>query len=194
MRYLFLFLLFSTTSVFALRIDPSTSSFEQREKKYIDTFDFSGSYEKLENIDIDARRKKRVELLLTGEYPALESINYEGSFGSLSGKLLGSFPELSKVVFACSSATMDLDLSGEWKQDCEINIASPKGEIVLTLPKNVGIIVHAKRQPLGTILVEGLQKKGMGWMNKTYINSEYGENPITLTLNLVVTEGKIVLR
>lgn len=194
MRCFLLFVFFSTVSLWAVHIDPSTSSYELKQKKYVDTFDFAGEYEKLKNIDIDARKKKRVELLLTGKYPALESINYEGGFGSLTGKLSGFFPALSKVVFACSSASMDLDLTGEWKQDCEINITSPKGEIALTLPKDVGVIVHAKKKLLGKIQAEGLQKKGRGLMHKTYVNQEYGKNPVTLTLNLAVTEGSIILR
>src|SRR5687768_7027847 len=102
-------ILFFVPTLPAEHIDPSVSSFELRERKYrVDVFDFTGEYTLLENIDIDGRRKKRVEMFLTGAYPLLEKVNYEGSFGSVIGKLTGSFPKLAIVNFLCSSAAMQL--------------------------------------------------------------------------------------
>ncbi|NGX53309.1 MAG: hypothetical protein K1000chlam4_00017 [Chlamydiae bacterium] len=193
MRWIFFTLLFCIPTLHAERIDPTLSSFEQREKKHVDLFDFSGEYENLEDIDIDARRKKRVEVLLTGTYPVLESINYEGNFGSLTGKLSGSFPKLSLVNFLCKSAIMKLDLTGKWEHDCELNIRATAGDILLTIPTDVGVIIHTKRLPIGKVIVNDLTKKGLGWTKKTFINELYEESPVTLTLNLEVSKGRIII-
>lgn len=200
-RYSLLFLMFfSFVAVFhqlyAEKIDPSTNSFEVREHKYkVDVFDFAGDYPNLENIDIDARRKKRVEMVLTGNYPLLEKINYEGSFGSLIGKLTGSFPALSAVNFMCSSAAMQLDLCGEWQKNCEILIRGSTGNIVVTLPKDIGVAVYTKTGTTGKVVNNnGFRKKGWGWMNKTYVNELYGnEEAIQLTVVIEVTKAKIIL-
>jgi len=156
----------------AEKVDPSASSYELREKSKFrtDVFDFSGAYPNLENIDIDARRKKRVEMLLTGDYPLLEKVNYEGSFGNMIGKFTGSFPKLTLVNFLSSSAAMEIDLTGEWKQSCEINVRGSTGNISLTLPKDVGVIVHTKTGTSGKVVNNGLTKKGWGWTNKTFVN------------------------
>lgn len=197
-RHLFLLwmILTSFPFVYADKIDPSISSYEVKERvKYrVDVFDFEGDYPNLENIDIDARRKKRVELLLPGEYPLLEKINYEGTFGSLIGKLTGSFPKLSTVNFLCSSAAMQLDLTGKWCQDCEINIRGTTGNIVITLPKENGVIVHTKTSSTGKVVNNGLRKKGWGWLNKTFMNEQHGnDKDIQLVVNIEVTKAKIIL-
>lgn len=193
MKYLIAFLLL-TMPCFALRIDPSSSSFELREKKRVDLFDFSGPFPQLENIDIDARRKKRVEMLLTGDYPLLQSVNYEGGFGSLMGKLTGHFPQLGLINVACHSAAMHLDLQGDWERDCEINIRGTTSEIVLKLPQDVSLVVNTRKSPTGKILCsEELSKKGWwGWLKKTY-TKEVPDSEVTLTLNIEVTKGQIVL-
>lgn len=81
------------------KIDPNMSHYEMRQKKQyrVDQFNFSEVYPQLENIDIDGRRLKEVVLDLSGEFPILKSVNFEGSFGNLSGKLTGSFPLLKTV-------------------------------------------------------------------------------------------------
>ncbi len=192
--FFFSWIFLLTASLHAERIDPATTSFEQREQKYrIDVYDFSGEYSQLENIDIDARRKKRVEMLLTGEYPLLEKVHYEGSFGSLIGKITGSFPKLSLLNFLCSSAAMQLDLNGKWKQSCEINIQGTTGNIALTLPKDIGVIIHTKTGPTGKVFNNDLQKQGWGWVNKTFVNELYGQSEIQLTINVEVTKAKIIL-
>lgn len=193
MRSLFCTILFLLPALYAAPIDPSLSSFELRERKHVDVYDFDGEYEKLENIDIDARRKQRVEVLLTGIFPTLKTVDYQGTFGNLIGKLSGNFPHLSTVNFLCKSAMMQFDFSGKWQKNCEITIRGTTGDIVLTLPKDVGIIVNTKKMPTGKVVVNDLKKKGMGWMAKTYVNEQLETSPVTLTFNVEVTTGRIVI-
>lgn len=161
----------------------------------VDVFDFSGGYPNLENIDIDAKRKKRVELTLTGDYPILETINYDGSFGLLTGKLTGNFPKLKLVNFLCTSCAINLDLTSEWKQSCEIKVKGAKENVILKLPESVGLIVHTKTGARGKVIPkEGLKKKGwIGVFNKTYSNPLAETSEVVLTITIETSDGNIIL-
>jgi hypothetical protein len=196
MKTLLLFFLLSTTSLLAVPIDRSTGSYRLRQvNKRVDRFDFSGEFLNLENIDIDARKKKCVEVDLSGEYPLLTSINYEGSFGHLKGDLTGSFPCLASINILCTSCRMNLDLNSSWKGNCQINIRGQKEDIVLKLPEGVGLIIHTKTSPSGKVIAkDGLKKRG--WFKiwkKTYRNELVETVPIVLTFDIETTDGNIIL-
>ncbi|MFC2049261.1 hypothetical protein ACFLR2_01135 [Chlamydiota bacterium] len=199
MLRLFLILALLTSPLFAARFSADTSarSFESKEprKQRVDVYDFDGEYPELENISINAKRKKNVELHLTGDYPVLELVNYEGSFGVLSGELTGKFPQLACVNFLCSSCAMNLDLSADWSRSCEINIRGADGDVELTLPKDVGLEIHTKVALKGKVLpCEGLKKKErLGILNKTYVNDLVETSPIVLKINIEVADGRIIL-
>ena len=198
MKYIILFLFFSTQlCAETFTAESSASSYETvKPQKYrIDTFDFSGQYPQLEKIEIDARRKKNVVFKLTGNCPLLERVNYEGFFGTLSGKLTGNFPLLSVVNFLCTNCAMDLDLSSHWHRSCTINLRGSEGDIVLKLPQDVGLIIHTKTAARGKVIpCESLTKKGwLGLFNKTYQNSLFDTAPVVLTINVELTDGSIVL-
>lgn len=189
MRFL-LFFFILTSSVFAF--DPSISTFKERKQtQRIDRYDFSGVFSNLENIDIDARRKKRVEFDLTGEYPLLETLNYEGGFGHLDAKLTGAFPILQVVNFLCTNCAMEFDLGGKWEQSCEINIRGLKEDVVITLPSDVGLVIHTKTSTRGKVIAsDQLKKKGwIGFWNKTFIHNPEAE--VVLTLNVETSNGRI---
>lgn len=195
-----IFLVVLTSSLFAERFsaDPSARSFEssQPKKQRVDVFDFEGVYPELEHINIDARRKKNVEFNLTGAYPALEMVNYEGSFGLLSGKLTGNFPQLAVINFLCSSCAMQLDLGAAWSRSCAINIRGADEDVVLTLPKDVGLEIHTKVGIKGKVIpCDGLKKKErLGILKKTYFNELAETCPIKLIINIELAEGRIILK
>ncbi|MCC5832523.1 MAG: hypothetical protein JJU12_05720 [Chlamydiales bacterium] len=197
MQFFLLLSLLFTSSLFALPpIDRSASTFQMRKvNQRVDRFDFSGAFPNLENIDIDARKNKCVEFDLSGEYPLLTSVNYEGSFGSLKGALTGKYPILSTVNILCTSCAMQLDLTGEWERSCRITIRGVKEDIALTLPEGIGLIIHTKTSPSGKVIAkEGLKKKGwLKILKKTYHNALAETAPIVLTLDIETTDGKIIL-
>jgi hypothetical protein len=192
-------LLVFTPLLFAERItiDPSTSSFELRppQKERVDVFDFEGEFPELKKIDINARKKKNVEFYLTGDYPLLESVDYEGSFGVFKGELTGNFPKLASVNFICTNCAMQFDLDTKWQCPCEITICGENEDIILALPKDVGLVIHTRTGVKGKVVAcEGLKKKK--WYSitkKTFENSLIETAPVTLTINIVVGEGSIVL-
>jgi hypothetical protein len=168
----------------------------QPKKQRVDVYDFEGTYPELEHIHIDAKRKKNVVFHLTGEYPALARVNYEGSFGVLSGELTGVFPQLEMINFLCSNCAIDLDLTAQWSRCCEINIRGVDEDIVLILPKDVGLEISTKVALKGKVLpCEGLKKKGrLGILKKTYVNDLLETSPIVLKINIELAEGHIILK
>ncbi len=198
MKYLLLLFLL-TAPLFAERFVPDASarSFESIEvkKMRVDTFDFEGDFPELEEINIDARKKKNVELFLTGSYPLLERINYEGSFGILSGKITGDFPNLRLINLICRSCSMKIDLDAPWSRSCSINIHGADEDVVLTLPKNVGVEIHTKVAIKGKVIPsEGLKKMGkMAILKKSYVNELVESSPILLTIYVEVADGRIIL-
>ncbi|MEF9496656.1 hypothetical protein [Chlamydia sp. 04-14] len=166
------------------------------EKFYIDRFNFSGEFPDMETMEIHAQRKKRVHFDASGEFPKLESIVYNGSFGFLRAKLTGNYPELTSLVFACSSCKMDLDFRGRWQQNTTISVSNESEPLTLTFPKNVGVIVHTKVSTKGKVVLEGdFEKRGRGIWNKTYHNPLVGIAPITLVFEVRSgSGGTITLR
>jgi hypothetical protein len=199
MKYLIpLLLLGSSLLGVEYSVDPSCRSFELRQpvKQRIDTFSFEGEYPELENIDIDATRKKHVEFYLTGDYPALERIDYEGNFGQLMVEVTGTFPKLSLINFLTQNCAMNVDLTAPWQQSCEINIRGGKKDIIVLLPKDIGLIIHTTTAAKGKVIpCEGLAKKKLfGFFNKTFENEQAHTAPICLTLKITLTEGSIILK
>ena len=122
-------------------------------------------------------------------------VNYEGSFGVLTGKLTGKFPQLAVVNFLCSSCAMTLDLSAPWSRSCEINIRGADEDVVLTLPKDVGLEIHTKVSLKGKVMpCEGLKKKEkLGVFKKTYVNDLAETSPVVLIIHIELADGHIIL-
>jgi hypothetical protein len=191
-----LFLLVSLSPLAAQKIDPSSKSYVEQPNKYrVDTYDFSGVYPDLQNIDINARKKKHVSLDLSGEYPRLETVDYEGSFGLFNGKMTGFYPNLRMVTFAMSSALMDLDLRGKWARSCEITVTGSKRDITLYLPKDVGVKVDARTGLKGSVHAGEFKKKGwLPFTQKTYENELVETADIVLHITVATTDGHIYLK
>lgn len=155
------------------------------EKFFVDAFDFSGEYPEMETIEIHAQRKKRVTLDVSGNFPKLESIVYQGSFGLLQAQMTGTYPELSSLTMQCTACKMQMDFRGEWKQNAFITASNEQEPMIVILPKNVGVVVHTKTTFKGKVYVEGdYTKQGRGIWNRVYHNPLVGISPITLTFTL----------
>lgn len=191
----FLLLFLASTSLFADSSSHDIKNFEagKKPKVHVDVYDFSGSYPQLENIAIDASRQMRVSMDLSGDYPLLKKISYEGTFGSFVGKLTGHFPALEEIYFRCSSTAAKIDLNAPWEKNCVIHLMGGRGDLELNLPKNVGIVINTKVGVKGRVINKAFEKKGRGILKKTYFNPEQENAPIQLTLNIEMGEGRVIL-
>lgn len=81
----------------------------------------------------------------------------------------------------------DLDLRGEWEQDVDVNIRGGFGATTVYLPQDIGVRVRVDKG-LGSVNTQGLTREG-----NDYVNSLYGESPVTLYVNVQAGIGEISL-
>ncbi|WP_174165546.1 hypothetical protein [Chlamydia serpentis] len=194
MRYLFLGFVFFAVSSFGNQILSVPHWLSEEESFYTHRFDFSKNYPDMENIEIQAQRKKRVEFNMTGEFPRLETVDYVGSFGHLRAKFRGHYSVLSCLNFSCGACKMDMDFRGNWRKSGTITICNQQEPITLKLPQDVGVIVHTKISLKGKVCILGnLVKQGWGVWNKTYHNDLVGVSEVTLVFNVASGGGTITL-
>ncbi|CRI33104.1 Uncharacterized protein BN1224_CV14_A_06130 [Chlamydia pneumoniae] len=191
-RYLFFFIVLFASGSFGNQLLSVPCWLSEEESFYTHRFDFSKSYPDMENMEIQAQRKKRVEFNLTGEFPKLETLNYQGSFGHLRAKCRGVYPVLYALNFSCSSCKMDMDFRGKWNRSSTITISNQKESINLKLPKDVGVIVNTKTSLKGNVCPGStFIKQGWGVWNKIYHNDLVGFSEVTLIFNVSSEGGTI---
>ncbi len=88
---------------------------------------------------------------------------------------------------------MNFDLSGNWQKDCTIYIRGREEEVIINLPKEIGVVVNTKTSPGVKVLQGDLKKKGRGIWNKTFVNEFAEEDVVVLTVNIETTKGRIIL-
>ncbi len=184
-----IFLKLISCAAWSLDISSKEVFFNSREEFYTENMDFTGSFPELKTIDIDARRQKRVALKLVGDYPVLEKIQYEGTFGYLVGSLTGSFPALENVQYLCSACSINLDLTGIWEKSCRIVIKNCVEPIVLKLPKDIGVIITTKTAMKGKVKAIGLEKKRSHLRKKVFVNSLFLTSPVVLNIEVETVKG-----
>ena len=85
----------------------------------------------------------------------------------------------------------ELDLTGEWVQAPEkIKVESTSGQVVLRLPRDIGVRVDADAGVVGDIDADDELESESG----DYVNAAYGETPMTLNVEADTTVGQIVLQ
>ncbi|WP_213318705.1 hypothetical protein [Chlamydiifrater volucris] len=159
------------------------------EELYVERFDFSGKYPDLQDIDIDARRNKRVFLDCSGQFPLLKTISYEGTFGVLNGNFTGNYEALDYLSIRCTSCKINLSFEGLWKKDAVVNIRNRSEPICLRLPKTVGVIVQTRTSFGGKVNIsQEYRQRKKGFRNKVFYNELAGTFP-TITFDIQTCDG-----
>lgn len=95
--------------------------------------------------------------------------------------------QLTRLTVEMGAGELNLDLSGPWKKDFEGSIHGGVGEATIHLPRDVGVLVHA-RGGIGSVDVSGMRENG-----DEYTNDAYGKTPVTIHLNVEGGIGQINL-
>jgi hypothetical protein len=95
--------------------------------------------------------------------------------------------DVRHIEINIGAGEMQLDLSGERKNNLDAEIQGGVGSASVYLPKDVGVKVHASGG-IGAISTHGLTKK-----DDAYVNSVYGKTPATITLDIQGGVGAIDL-
>ena len=94
---------------------------------------------------------------------------------------------LTRVSVEMGAGQLDADLTGDWKQDLDMQVHGGAGQATIRLPKDVGVRARASGA-LGSISAHGLRREG-GY----YLNDLYGKSPVTINVDVEGAVGEIRL-
>lgn len=94
---------------------------------------------------------------------------------------------VTRLDVSMGAGQVDLDLTGDRKEDLVGNLEGGVGQATIRLPKNVGVSVRASGG-IGSINAHGLKHDG-----DQYINDAYGKTPATIRLKVEGGVGEISL-
>lgn len=96
--------------------------------------------------------------------------------------------DVTRLKLELGAGQVDVDLTGDRKQDLTADLEGGVGEAEIRLPKNIGVIVNASGG-IGTVDASGLHHEG-----DEYTNDAYGKSPVTIHLRVEGGVGRIALR
>lgn len=162
-------------------------------------FEYSSNYKnpKLEygvsngegNLDIVQTKVKST--MNSGEYNWNLAMNKEVpldmhiQFGAGESKLDLSKLNLSSLVLECGVGEVTADISGEYKNNVNVNISSGVGQFKLYLPKNMGAKIKAGKG-IGGLKISGFKVDG-----DYYVNDSYGKTKNNINVDIGIGVGEI---
>ncbi len=87
------------------------------------------------------------------------------------------------------AGAVDLDFSGSIQRSAIVDVKAGAGKIVIRVPSGIGARATVSGSPLRSLDLENFTEMG----DKTYVNSTYGEAPLTLTVRITAGLGRIEL-
>jgi hypothetical protein len=94
---------------------------------------------------------------------------------------------VTNLNVSIGAGQMNLDLTGDRKNDLQAQIHGGVGSAKIRLPRGVGVRVHASGG-IGSIDADGLKRDG-----DAYINDALGKSPATITMTIEGGIGEIKL-
>lgn len=175
----------------AFTIDEKAASFPSKAEGRQGLYELNSVYPNLTTITIDTDSDEVSGLVLSGQFPALQSVDVSGNAQNFSGKLTGAFPVLDMIDISSTSADCRLDLTGEFQQNVKVTLRSTSGNIRLRLPKKIGFRVTVVSTS-GEVYT-ALPQTG-GWFSKKIFESHaFRTSKIGLDIRIDVTSGNVYL-
>lgn len=194
---LFLCLAFASLNLYAEEVETQTALESATQLEYVITKPGKDSrihlpevYPDLKDISVKLKQR-RVDLFLTGEYPALETVKIDSKWGDVWGHFEGKFSNMDEITVRTISGRVVLDLRGEWEKSCKITVESGSGVISIKVPTDVAIALDASSE-LGKVY-KGDLKRRRWWSKELYVSSNFDEAPVVLELHLKTKKGNIAI-
>jgi len=105
--------------------------------------------------------------------------------GASSTSIKGAPGAMTSMDVKTGVGSVNIDLTGDWKNSAVVRVDGGVGSIRLVVPRNVGVTVDAKRG-LGSVSASGFTRDG-----NTYHNAAYGSSSVTLSIDLNVGVGSV---
>lgn len=123
------------------------------------------------------------DLRLNDDVPMDLSVNFGAGESNLE---LGGL-NLTSFDINMGAGDVMIDLTGDWKNDLDADIAAGVGKLTLRLPSDVGTRLEVD-VGVGTINAPDLTREG-----NVYTNDAYGKSDVTLSINIEGGVGEINL-
>jgi hypothetical protein len=95
---------------------------------------------------------------------------------------------LRNLDLKAGTGRTELDLTGDWQSDVDVEIIAGVGDMTVTLPADLGVIVDID-VGLGNVDAFGLHREG-----GAYVNDAYGSSSVTVRVNIQGGVGDFTLR
>jgi hypothetical protein len=93
-----------------------------------------------------------------------------------------------QMNFIGGAGNFDLDFSGNWQESGRVSIDAGLGNLVLTLPHDIGVKVDTGGKALAKISAEDFHPQGTAW-----VNDAYGKSRLELVITVNIGLGNLIL-
>jgi hypothetical protein len=120
-----------------------------------------------------------------GPNPVLcETIRMKSGIGGLNAVGLGNL-NFRNLEFAGGVGAADIDFTGEWKQDADIQIQVGVGAVFLKMPRTIGVRVEAPKNILSGLHLDNFTKR-----DSYYYSDNYNAAKIHVSIRVVTGIGE----
>ncbi len=115
----------------------------------------------------------------------MEELEVEAGVGKLYLERLGN-ANFSYFKFDGGLGSYEVDLSGNFRQNADIDINIGMGKLLLSLPRNIGVRLKVNKTFLTSFSIDEVYKK-----NNYYFNENWGKAPYSMDIRIDAGIGKI---
>lgn len=119
---------------------------------------------------------------------ALGMLRLTAGTGTVIATQLGNL-NFDQLSFIGGTGGADLDLSGTWTRSALADIKAGAGKVTVRTPAGVGVRLSFSGTPVSDLSTVGFTEQS----ENVFVNADYGNVPLTLTLNVAVAAGNITV-
>jgi hypothetical protein len=119
---------------------------------------------------------------------ALGMLRLTAGTGTVIATQLGNL-NFDRLAFIGGTGGADLDLSGAWTRSALVDVKAGTGKVTVRTPAGVGVRLSFSGTPVSDLSTVGFTEQS----ENVFVNADYGNVPLTLTLNVAVAAGNITV-
>jgi hypothetical protein len=119
---------------------------------------------------------------------ALGMLRLTAGTGTVIATQLGNL-NFDRLAFIGGTGGADLDLSGAWTRSALVDVKAGAGKVTVRTPAGVGVRLSFSGTPVSDLSTVGFTEQS----ENVFVNADYGNVPLTLTLNVAVAAGNITV-